>query len=250
MHEIHMAEVTEEFSRCWKAAGIHIENQAQGALQSWLRANLNPPFLEHISFRLGNQLFFIQLVDVDGLLVMPSSLEGLLTIADGCEGCACVMPMRKRGGDWQPSEPEWGLIDARTQKLINPVKLLSDKKIVMTDWEVHDFAVQVVRQDLVNHGREIMSWQSNPQVKPSIWFVGDNGPEWIVVKSLRYPSLLQDDIKSLCNLEHPRANGNFALVTVASVNDPFDVDAVSNGNFELLYRGEGMTVKYDGLVKV
>ena len=53
MHDIHMAEVSKEFQRCWQAAGVHIQNQAQGDLQSWLRAHLNPPFLEHLSFRLG-----------------------------------------------------------------------------------------------------------------------------------------------------------------------------------------------------
>ena len=52
MHDIHMAEVTEDFTRCWNAAGLHIQNHAQGPLQSWLRAHLNPPFLEHLSFDL------------------------------------------------------------------------------------------------------------------------------------------------------------------------------------------------------
>lgn len=92
MHDIHMAEVTEDFARCWNAAGLHIQNQAQGPLQSWLRAHLNPPFLEHLSFRLGNQLFFIHLEDVDGRLETPGNPGGLLAIADGCAGHACVMP--------------------------------------------------------------------------------------------------------------------------------------------------------------
>jgi hypothetical protein len=38
MHDVHMAEVSNEFQRCWQAAGLHIQNQAQGDLQSWLRA--------------------------------------------------------------------------------------------------------------------------------------------------------------------------------------------------------------------
>jgi hypothetical protein len=33
MHDIHMAAVSKEFSQCWQAAGIHIQNQAQGPLQ-------------------------------------------------------------------------------------------------------------------------------------------------------------------------------------------------------------------------
>ena len=99
MHDIHMSEVTEEFACCWNAAGLHIQNQAQGPLQSWLRAHLNPPFLEHLSFRLGNQLFYIQLEDVDGILETPGNPDGLIAIADGCAGHACIMPMRKVGVD-------------------------------------------------------------------------------------------------------------------------------------------------------
>lgn len=248
MHVINMAEITEDFARCWKAAGLHIEKQLQDKFHGWLRCNLTPPFLEHLSFRLGNQLFFIHLVDVDGLLETPSSLNGLLAIADGCKGHACLMPMRKRGNDWQPSEIGWGLIEARTYAYINPVELVSDEKIKMTEWELHDFAVQVVRQDLVQQGREMMSWQGNPEVKPSIWFVGDNGPEWVVVKCLSHPSVHEGIIETLSTLELPSAKGNFAIVTVANANDPFDLDAINNGNFELLYRGEGMMVKYEGLI--
>ena len=91
MHNIEMTEVSEDFARCWKAAGLQIQNQAQGTLQSWIRANLEPPFLEHLSFRLGNQLFYIQLEDVDGNLMVPGNLEGLLAIADGCAGHACLI---------------------------------------------------------------------------------------------------------------------------------------------------------------
>ena len=148
MHDIHMAEVNEEFARCWNAAGLHIQNQAQGPLQSWLRAHLNPPFLEHLSFRLGNQLFYIQLEDVDGRLKTPGNRDGLLAIADGSAGHACVMPMRKIGATWAPTEPGWGLLDARTRQAVTPPALISDEKIVMTDWELQDLAVQVVRDHL------------------------------------------------------------------------------------------------------
>ena len=72
MHEIEMSEVSEEFAKCWKAAGIHIQNQAQGGLRSWLKADLNPPFLEHLSFRLGNQLFFVRIIG-HALSTLPTS---------------------------------------------------------------------------------------------------------------------------------------------------------------------------------
>ena len=251
MHHIHMAEVSEEFARCWQVAGIHIQNQAQGGLHSWLRAHLNPPFLEHLSFRLGNQLFFVQLQDVDDVLEMPGHLGGLLSVADGCQGHACLMPMRKIMGEWRCVATGWGLMDARTKRTVNPVALISYEPIEMTDWELQDFAVQVVRSQLEKDGRQLMSWQGNPSVDPSIWFIGDDGPEWIVVRAARWPkrdvaipSNIADIAKGSAKLTN---KGNFAVVRVANANDPFDPMADKFGNFLPLFRGQGLSVGYDGM---
>ena len=168
MHDIEMHEVYEEFARCWQAAGRHIQKQAQGPLHSWLKANLNPPFLEHLSFRLGNQLFFIRIEDVDLRLRVPGSRDGLLAVAEGCKGHPCIMPMRYRAGAWAPHAGGWGLVDARTGKTVDPIAHVSDERIEMTNWELQDFAVQIVRDHLENTGRKLMSWQGNPAVDPSI----------------------------------------------------------------------------------
>ena len=250
MHDIHMAAVSKEFSQCWQAAGFHIQNQAQGPLQSWLRAHLNPPFLEHLSFRLGNQLFFIQLQDVDDVLEVPGNLGGLLSVADGCEGHACLMPMQKIAGEWRCVANGWGMIDARTERTVNPVALISDERIEMTDWELQDFAVQVVRSQLEKDGRQLMSWQGNPNVDPSIWFVGDDGPEWIVVRAFRHglikaskPNNWEEIVTSLKNTG---ASGNYAEVTCASPDDVFDP---TGDNAAKLFRGQGLHVRYVGLEK-
>ena len=125
MYEIEMHEVSEEFARCWQAAGQHIEKQAQGPLQSWLKVSLNPPFLEHLSFRLGNQLFFIRIEDADEMLDIPGSRSGLLAVAEGCKGYPCIMPMRYRAGVWTVQMPGWGLLDAITGNAIDPAALIS-----------------------------------------------------------------------------------------------------------------------------
>jgi hypothetical protein len=39
MHEIEMHEVSEEFARCWRAAGQHIQKHVQGPMNSWLKAS-------------------------------------------------------------------------------------------------------------------------------------------------------------------------------------------------------------------
>jgi len=173
MHEVEMQEASEEFAKCWKAAGSHIQRRAQGPIQSWLKVSITPPFLEHLSFRLGNQLFFVRLEDVDGRLLVPGTRSGLLMIADGCKGYPCIMPMRRVAGAWTPEGTGWGLIDARSEKAVDPITLISDERIEMTDWELQDFAVQIVRDHLKKDGKEIMSCQGNPAVDPSIWFVGE-----------------------------------------------------------------------------
>jgi hypothetical protein len=177
MHDVEMHEASDEFARCWRAACQHIGRQVQGPMHSWLKASLNPPFLEHVSFRLGNQLFFVRIEDVQGRLTVPGTRVGLFAIAHECKGHACIMPMREKAGTWSPEVPGWGLVDAHTGEAIDPVTLISDEKMVMTDWEVQDFAVQIVRDHLRQSGRELRSWQGNPGVNPSLWFVGDSGPE-------------------------------------------------------------------------
>ena len=94
--------------------------------------------------------------------------------------------MVRRGGSWAPDASGWGLLDAQTGTPIDPVALVTDERIEMTDWELHDFAVQIVRGELQKDGKELMSWTGNPAVDPAIWFVGDTGPEWIVVRAARY----------------------------------------------------------------
>jgi len=247
MHAIEMQTISQEFARCWQAAGRHLNGRVQGSIHFWLKANLTPPFLEHLSFRLGNQLFFIRIADVARRLSVPGSLGGLLMIAEGCNGRACLMPMRLRAGAWSPATPGWGLVEARTGGLIDPVALVSDARIEMTDWELQDFAVQIVRQQLEAEGRRLMSWQGNPAVDPSLWYVGDDGPEWVVVRAARYPekravppanwSAIADQCAALGK------RGNFASVAVASADDSFDPAAPATP----LWRGHELVVRYHGL---
>lgn len=245
-----MDKVSEAFAHCWQAAGLHLQEQGQGSLK-WLRAHLNPPFLEHLSFRIGNQLFFVRIEDTHEQVVGPASLEGLLAIADGCQGHACVMPMMKQADEWRCAVSGWGLLDARTEKIINPVALVTNEKIEMTDWELQDFAVQVVRDDLEKSGKKLMSWQGNPAVDPSIWFIGDNGPEWVVVRAARWPErdiAIPSNIRQITlDCAKTGKTGHFAVVRAANSNDPFDPQAKESGNFIPLVRGEGLNVGYKGL---
>ena len=251
MHNIEMQEMSPEFLKCWKAAEIHLNHQIQGGIQSWIRAHPNPPILEHLSFRLGNQLFFIRVEDVERRVEGPGDLRSLILISDGCKGHACILHMKKRflGDAWVAECNGWGLVDARTGEPVEPVMLISDQNIEMTDWELQDFAVQVVRDEIEKMGYQLMSSQGNPSVDPAIWFVGESKqPEWVVVRSARYPRSEVSKpenwtaIASGCALMSDV--GHFAQVAFASVNQPF----AGKGETPVpLWRGHGVYVRYCGL---
>ena len=97
MHNIEMHQASDEFAKCWQAAGLNLSDRGDGRVD-WLRADLVPPFLEHLSFRLGNQLFYVRLVDVDGRLKTPGNHSGLQAVADGFRGLACLIPMKLEQG--------------------------------------------------------------------------------------------------------------------------------------------------------
>jgi hypothetical protein len=250
MHPIEMHEVSDEFAHCCLAAVQHIETRAEGRLRSWLKNNLHHPFLEHLSFRLGNQLFFIRLEDADGLLQLPGSRDGLFTVAAGCKGHPCIMPMQHRAGRWTAQLPGWGLTDPRNGMSIDPIALITDERIEMTEWEVHDCGIQVVRDHLQKAGREVIWWNSAPDLEPSIWFAGDSGPEWVMVRTVRYPAAMPDPPPGWEQIAETCAAigrvGHFASVSLASADDAFDSSGVVPAT--PLWRGHRMFPRFDGLV--
>lgn len=253
MYEIEMSEPTEKFARCWSSAGKHLCNIAKYPVQGWLKDDLVPPFLEHMSFRLANQLFFVRLVDAENHLEVPGNPNGVLSIAEGCNGHACIMPMRQSGMDWVVDAPGWGLLDAKSGNPIDPVMLVTDDKIEMTEWEIQDLGVQVVRAHVVDQlNRSIMSSQGNPDIDPSIWFVGDDGPEWIVVRAVRFPekeAVMPENIQEIGrSCAHICDIGHFASVSIAN-SDVFE----SDNEISIApppYRGHELKIAFGGLREI
>jgi hypothetical protein len=160
------------------------------------------------------------------------------------------MPMRQRAEGWEPEATAWGLLDLRTGAAIDPIILVTSEKIEMTDWELQDFAVQVVRHELEKTGVKLMSWQGNPWVNPSIWFIGASGPESVVVRAARSlltqvqpPANWQEIAESCARMSRI---GHFASVAVANAHDHFQRSPAIPAS--PLWRGHGLAVQFQGLV--
>ena len=246
-------QATEEFIECWQAAGSWLQRQAQGQDLAWMRANLDLPLMEHLSFRLGNQLFFIRVTDADDLIESPGTQEDLMKIAAACNGHACLMPMRFNFGTWMPANKGWGLISAKDGSAINPPDLVTDEKIELSDWELHDFAVQAARMHLTKEGEQVLAANSKPELQPSIWLGGEQGSQWVVVQAVRWPeeAKIPANIKEIeARYKDKNTRGNFAYVLFA--NEKQDINTpLKEGEKPLpIYRGDKVYISWSGLCDI
>jgi hypothetical protein len=218
-----------DFAGCWNAAGAHLDSCGHAHDLRWIKSRLEPPFLEHVSFSIGNQLFFVHIEDAHEQIQVPGKPEGQASVAESCGGHACIMHMTRTQDGWRPTRDGWSLIDAKSDSPIDPPSLATEEPIEMSDWELHDFAVQAVRASIESDGQTIMSSQGNPAVDPSVWFVGDDGPEWVVVRAVRYPERDAERPEHLADVATRCAStiqtGHFASVAVASTNQVLEDDA-------------------------
>ena len=248
MHIVEQEEPSKEFQAAWMSAGKHLQSQCNGGI-NWIRASLRQPFIEHLSFRIGNQLFFVFVEAAE--FHLSERYDALMAFANLANAIPCVIRMNKNIALYEPSETGWGLLHAATKERIDPLALVSDELIEMSDWEVHDFAISVVENKLEEEGKKVYSTCSDINLNPSLWFVENNLHYWVVVRGQRHPSPSgerPDNIDQIAEgIPGYESNGYFAEVTVANSEDPFDPDAMKNGNFLPLYRGHPMTIKYSGI---
>lgn len=112
----------------------------------------------------------------------------------------------------------------------------------MTDWELQDFAVRVIRDMLRAEGRDVRSSAGDLGVNPSIWFVGDEGLEWVIVRAVRDPAPKAAPPANWAEIARRCARvgrkGHFASLVVRSANGPRGP--------AFLARGYGCHVAFDG----
>jgi hypothetical protein len=249
MYQVEQSEPSYDFKKAWSAAGTHIQSQADKGLH-WLRANLNLPMAEHLSFRIGNQIFFIFVEAAE--FKYKDTHELFNRVCQAAGAIPCLMPMEEVLNEWRPKHSGWGLVDVRSMSSINPLDFVTDELIELTDWEIHDFAIQIVCSFLENQGKKIISRQPSMEIFPSLWFHDENGSNYVVVKAGRYPDSeipMPSNIQKIKETYDGKSmNGFFASVIFVNSKDPFDPDAKKNGNFLPLYRGHAVMPKFSGLI--
>lgn len=263
MYPISINEVPNDFSDCWFAAIQHIDSRTDPDTIFYIKQDLTPPLLEHISFRFGNQVFCIHVCDDLGDLSVPSSQEATIVASEKANGIPCKMVMKKTADGWLPASDGWGLTHLRTGSTVVPEELITDELIEMSDWELQDFAIQIVRYVLEQKGNQIRSWVPDPKVNPQLWFIDPNGAHhFVIVKWVRYPEIHAalpnniSDIVEMCSAESD--SGFFVSVTIANpaqqIDNPDDLNLLDPNAPQIevqpLWRGSELLVDLTDLVSI
>ena len=171
--------------RFFTSALDHIRAQPLGRALHWYRWQSCPlTETDYFIFSLGNQLFVVLVVDVDGGTGMSGTLSGLTALAEQAKGTPCLMPMRRvRKTNWKAVEGGWGLIDAHSAKRVEPPDLVSVQPIAMSPWELQAYSNQFLAQQLEDLGYELLPEVSPTIERRAIWFRREQyEPEWVVAR--------------------------------------------------------------------
>jgi len=276
---IDRPEPSEIFLKARHIAGSQLQDQFNANNQKsvnssydgfkWIKAELTYPSFDNLTFAYKNSVFsvVIELIDDKGSSLTKQQKDRLLIACEKNNLIPCTFRLnfkektdnfmsRLMGNkdqldyELKPIKQGWNLYDARTSQEIDPLYLASNEKTLMSEWELSNFAIQIVRNDLEKEGNQILSFCDLPEVNPQIWFKNKKGETgWVIVKHIKNEN--EKDYKEWVGLEdrNPQLkpyDGYFASVQL--------VPSVGwNGVSEFpanLFRGDGMYVNYKGLERI
>ena len=269
-YEIDRNEPTHQFLRARAVAGAILEAQFKkevGKVEPskdyrWIKAELTWPSFDHLTFGYGNQIFSVLVEVTDGQ-------QSSLTQRDRnrCSEVAlennlipCVFPVDSTA--MRPLADGWNLIHLVDHGQVIPGERATDERIPMSEWELRNFAIQIVRNHLEEKlNVKVLSFCDVMGIDPQIWFEDAEGArQWVIVRHYRliHGNEKQEFIGSeRSNAQLRPYDGHFAAVSFAS-SEPFLYD-LDGSHIPLskrfdgsapLYRGDGFYIKFDGIQRI
>ena len=161
---------SQDFKDCFALVKKHLLQKSDNGLV-WQKSQPNPPFLEHLSFHLGNQKFFVTITDVDQELEVPSDINNAAHAARLFNGLPCAIFVEKSDGKWSIIGEDWCLYAPENDEwpvhgLFNPIDLLTTEKIPLNQNELHYAAVRGMVQ---KYSDEFEGSKFNTQYDPGIF---------------------------------------------------------------------------------
>ena len=266
-YQIDRSEPPESFLKARNIAGSRLQeefNKQKGRVPEsrdfkWIKAELTYPSFDHLTFGYGNQVFSVLVDIVSGSQSSITARERDRFIKATSDNNLVPCLFRIILPAMKPASDGWNLIHAITGEEIIPAPGADSESISMSEWEVRNFVIQVVRNHIEHDkGFKVLSFCDVLGIDPQIWFEAKDGVRcWIVVRHLKQPD--ETAISNWVGLEktNPQLkdyDGFFAGVFLAS-SAPVLRDLQGNviplserfSGKAPLYRGDQFHIKFDGL---
>jgi hypothetical protein len=241
--------ISNDFQKLHHIAGRWLHNQVSQYSPRWIRLTISDIAGEHYSFFAGNQAFFVRIEDVDGEIIAPGTRNAWLRMVMNWGGVACLLRAKRyHDSILCAAQVDFELVEPDSMHPIDIRKHLLSQPPEMNEWEIHDFGIIFVRQYVERDlGGRVLSYQSDPDVLPSIWVEIDGKQGAIVVCTGRYPANHLEPTEFVTvvstKLAALQVNTFYASVTIMSVHEQPELAS----NAAPLMRGEGLIPRFLGL---
>lgn len=269
-YEITPGEPSELFLKARNAAGLVLQNEfnkrkgkvAKPKDYKWIKAELTYPSFDHLTFGHGNQVFsvLVELLEEGKSYLTDNERSRFIKATEENHLVPCIF--RIALPEMKPVDDGWNLIHISSGRKIDPEAMATDEDIPMSEWELRNFAIQIVRNHITQEkGGKVMSFCDVMEIDPQIWFEDCKGqPCWVVVRHLRNPE--EENYSQWIGLEKTSPqltsyDGFFAGVFLASsaaiLRDLQGRIIPPSERFTgkaPLYRGDQFNAKFKGLQRI
>ena len=271
---IDRPEPSEIFLKARQITGIQLQEQFEhfnkGKVASsydgfkWVKTELTYPSFDNLSFSYKGSVYsvLIELTDKTGSSFSLKQRERLfnacaennlipclfkINLKEKSKNLLSFMTSTNSQDEYELSSLEqgWNLFDARSNQKINPFTLSTEEPTKMSKWELSNFAIQIVRNDIEKDGNEVLSFCDLPEVNPQIWFKDKQGNVgWVVVKHITTETDL--DYRKWVGLEQH----NEQLLPFDGYYGSIQFHSLKTNSMVNLNRGDAYVVNYKGLERI
>lgn len=239
------------FCRKLAIAQIH-KNLSTLEHVEWTRVEHTYPAFDNMNFRYKNSIYsvIIDITDEEGNSYLPDFIiKRQLYAAHEYNLVPCKFPVIVDN----PHEPDykkirlksydWNLINSEDNSAVNPAELSGDDKVIMSEWELRNYAIKFMIKYLAGKNFKVLSYQDTLEVDPQIWFTNEENEKcWLLVRTgnsqneeVQKPKSLEE-IKRRCFIH----DGYFAGVIIEPADE----------NEKNICRGDYMKITFNGLEKI
>lgn len=269
-YEIDRTSPSPQFLNARNVAGCTLQEQFKkfgGKVEDpkdfrWVKAELTWPSFDHLTFAYGNRVFSVLVDALQGgrTAISRQAMERLLDATRENNLVPCIFPVNTE--TMTPASGGWNLFDAIDRTPVDPGAFDMSKQIVMSEWELRNFVIQIVWNSIIQEGAsEILSFTDVLGVDPQIWFQDSQGNRaWVIAR--HFSQVTGREWEEYVGLEKSNHqlmpfDGYFAAFALAS-SEPLLLDVEGNlippsqrfTGKAPLYRGDGFHIKFDGLKRI